>query len=338
MLTQADLIYLAYSDEYTRAGVTMACRSLSRHLNIRDNFPYSHIHKIVSNTVVELAFRRFLVENHIPHKVVNTSPFSAPERSEVILLGRRSILRTTLVNKKKSILSLHHHPNRLLQSRAVIEGKLLYSEKNKDTDFIIFAVLTGLISSNPLQIKRAYSSQQPIYLIYNLPRVWSNPNHYGQVDKLTFAGETNEPITLELVGENIQREFQTIQIEIHPHQRTTISENLYSFAYLHVNHPLNRIIQFHSSRLGRKCVIKPHEWQNIWVYGMKIILVGYMTYEELRQRIPFLKLNRDYHLTNRTNPYYSGVERIFLNIHEFHPLTPLFEQALLWKTSQKINN
>jgi len=334
MLIHANLIYLPYSDEFTKAGIAMACRSLSRCQSIPGNAPYSYLRKIVSKTASDLAFRRFLVENHIPHKIVNTSPFSAPESSEVIIGGRRGLLRTSLVTKKKSILNLYRHPDCLLQSKAVIEPDLLFSEKYKDTDIVIFAVFSALIASNQQHLRRALSSRQPVYLIYKLPRIWSRPNPMGRFGELTLVCETSKLITLEIAGDDYQRGFQTIQVELHPHQQTTINENLYSLSYLHVQQPPDGSIRMHSSRLHRNCVIKPYEWRNIWVYGMKIILVGYMTCGEFRQRALPLDTSQDCTPTSRRSPYSIGEKKLTLNIGELHPLSTLFDQARTWYQTQ----
>ena len=74
--------------------------------------------------------------------------------------------------------------------------------------------------------------------------------------------------------------------------------------------------------VGRARVIAPHDWSNIWVYGMDIFMVGYATYEEMSQRATLLLPNTQTFQYERTH-----VKNLSLLISKLKPMQKLLTAA-----------
>jgi hypothetical protein len=60
-------------------------------------------------------------------------------------------------------------------------------------------------------------------------------------------------------------------------QRVHSQVDFYSLVYAHLSEiPAGRL-GLYSPGLDKTMIIKPYEWGNIWVYGMNIILAGWIT-------------------------------------------------------------
>jgi hypothetical protein len=82
----------------------------------------------------------------------------------------------------------------------------------------------------------------------------------------------------------------------------------------------------HSPVRNETYVIQPSEWGNIWVYGMQILLAGYLTREEFRRRSSFIPPGSRVFQYNRTRARNLGVP-----VAELRPLGDLFERVRAWE-------
>jgi hypothetical protein len=68
------------------------------------------------------------------------------------------------------------------------------------------------------------------------------------------------------------------------------------------------------------------EWKNIWVYGMDIILAGFISRGEFRQRAKLIAPN------SRTFQYdHTKTKNLAVPISELSPLPGLFARVREWK-------
>ncbi len=62
-------------------------------------------------------------------------------------------------------------------------------------------------------------------------------------------------------------------------------------------------IGIHSPMRGEPHLVQPHDWGNIWVYGLSILLTGYLTHEEFCRRASLLPVgSRVFHTKNLSVP------------------------------------
>ncbi|HEX9030187.1 MAG TPA: hypothetical protein VF823_13495, partial [Anaerolineales bacterium] len=102
----------------------------------------------------------------------------------------------------------------------------------------------------------------------------------------------------------------------------------FALDYLHLSRQFNGQIQVYSPGLNATQQISAANWGNIWVYGMEIVLAGFMLRGEFlrrAQRLPAGSRVLQYARTRTPN--------LSLPVAELHPLEELFDNARRWKLS-----
>jgi hypothetical protein len=165
MLSAADLIYIPFSSELTKAGTDYLCQCLSRdQASIKLSDP-KELHRFVCQTVAELAFRRHLDEHEILYELVTTSPFSKPEHLNAVLGGRRCEVFCFPLFQRANIRQLIQEPDRILSAPALVPVHEVDQAKYTSEDILIFAYLTGLIAVEKQDIQRALAAGLPVDLL-----------------------------------------------------------------------------------------------------------------------------------------------------------------------------
>ena len=83
--------------------------------------------------------------------------------------------------------------------------------------------------------------------------------------------------------------FQTETLDLASRERTRLEKDYYTLAYLHISAPPDGRIGIHSPALGKTYLVEPGEWENIWVYGLEIVLAGYIRWGDFRRRAQRLR-------------------------------------------------
>jgi hypothetical protein len=104
-----------------------------------------------------------------------------------------------------------------------------------------------------------------------------------------------------------------------------VKQEFFSLAYLNLPQTPEGRLGVFSPRLKQTYIIEPGAWENIWVYGMEIILAGYMTRGEFRRRARELPPNSRVAQYARTRTHNGA-----LPVQQLHPLGDLFERAKEW--------
>ena len=104
-----------------------------------------------------------------------------------------------------------------------------------------------------------------------------------------LKSEAEEKITIEIGGQDEGREMRSSTIELPPRTRIQIDDGFFSVAYLHVKSIPAARIGIHSPVRKQTYLIDSVDWSNIWVYGMDVLLAGYITREEFSRRASFIQ-------------------------------------------------
>src|SRR3989304_9359248 len=73
-------------------------------------------------------------------------------------------------------------------------------------------------------------------------------------------------------------------VEIPPRTRVEADNGFFSLSYVHVKSLMDARIGIHSPTRRETYLIGGMDWGNIWVYGMEVLLAGYLTREEFFRR------------------------------------------------------
>lgn len=311
MLSPTDLLRLPYTPDLTEGGIAYALLSLPYKTP-----SYDGLRRTVSQGIVELAFRRYLSQQNIPLEITTATPFTEPERFDVSLGGHRCDLKSQLISSRRKISELRHDPVSLLKTSALISSEPPIGDGFLDHDLLLFSFLLGLTAVSSSDLKKSVAANQPNHLIHLMPKKWSNPQHWNPLGRLTLKSESSAELQIEISGQDQTHRKLSRLVTLPPKTRTTLDEPFYSITSLHAKSIPSARVGIHSPNIKEAYLIPPLEWKNIWVYGMDVILAGYLTRAELRQRT-------------------RSVKSLSLPIAELHPLPELFVRVKEWEAEQR---
>ncbi len=324
-LKPTDLVYLPCTPEMIQAGIRYACRSLAHTYDRMGGTNYERLRRIVAGKAVEFAFRRYLHEENIPYDNLGATPFTDPDRYDVALGGRRCDLKSFLFFNRAEISHIRRDPSYLMAASALVPADQVASNHLDDNDLYIFAFMTALMASTPADIQAAAAKNQPFCFIHILPSAWLMPGQWGSLGKLILKSNTGAITTVEIGGQSAGRRFLTESVYLAPGVRTEIKQDFYSVAYLYITHIPEGEIGIYSPALKESVIIQPGEWQNIWVYGMDIILGGYISRSEFRRTARYLPAG------SRVLQYrHTRTPNLSIPLTQLHPLSTLFDKVREW--------
>ncbi len=322
MISKTDLIRIPYTPDLTTGGIDYACRSLRYTYNRMGGSDAKRLRRIVGGIAVELAFRRHLSEQGIPFDVKGATPFTDPDKYDVSLGGHRCDVKSFMITRKKQISELNRDLGLLLGASALIPSDQFVSAGHKNSDIYIFAFLTGLQAASQSAMAKASEAGNPLHLIHTLPKNWANPEHWRSLGKLALKSDCEEMLIVELGGQDAERQFLSKRITLRPRERLETEAVFHTLAYVHVDKIPNGQVGIHSSMLEETHLISSHDWGNIWIYGMEVILAGYLTRSAFRQRARELPVGSRVYQYNRTR-----TKNLVVPIAELQPLKTLFEKV-----------
>jgi hypothetical protein len=329
MLSVSDFIRLPYRDELTAAGLTYALRSLPYTYDRMGGDPYARLRRITAGTAAELAFRRLLDQRQVPYDTFGATPFSEPDRYDAALGGRRCDLKCFVLSEREQIREARRSPEILLDAPALIPADQAESTTLGEGGLYLFAFVLALYALKPDEIASARAAGQPIAAVHLLPENWLHPS--APPGRLALKLQSAAPglRKVEVGGLTASPGFHVEQMELSPGQRAETLAAYTSVAYLRLDDLPGGKLGVGSAITGMH-VAGPDGWGNAWVYGMEILLTGWMAAAEFyrrAERIPTGSRVLQYRRTRTPN--------LAVPIRALHPLEDLFAAATDWQTGRQ---
>ncbi len=326
MVSTSDFLEIDYTSDLTEAGIAYTCRKLVTHPPDRKRHGTHHILTgCVASAAVELAFRRFLISQEIPHRTLDATPFSKPGRLEIIIGERRCNILLSMITKKSQIRMFQKNPTDILAFPVALSKDEVFSDLLQNDDLYIFAILKALVTPNLRSLTQATQANQPVFMIYVMPSKWSQPDHWNSFGNMTLKSSSNESINLILEGRNSLGKPHSETFALIPGEITTTSCNFYSLHILHTQQQPQGTLGIHSPVLSDTYHIQSIEWRNIWVYGIQITFTGFMTRGE------YLAQACNHPINNQVQKYlHIGTDDLSIPVSNLYPLQDLFIRAKLW--------
>jgi hypothetical protein len=325
MITASDLIHLPYTRDLTEGGIAYAVRSLPYTYNRMGGSPYERLRRIVAGVAVELAFRRYLSDQEIPFDVKGATPFTDPDRYDVSLGGRRCDIKSFLITYRDQISAMKRDPRVVLKAPALVPSDQHAADGRSDHDLYLFAFLPGLIAASQDDLQKVIAAGQPYYLIHAMPEGWARPSAWSPLGRLVVKTEAEAAITLEIGGQNEGREMRSFLVEAPPRTRVEVENELYSVAYLHARAMPEARVGIHCKARDETHLAGALEWSNIWVYGMGILIAGWLTREEFSRRAHPIREGARVFQYDRTR-----TKNLAVPVADLKPLSELFERVKEW--------
>ena len=333
MITPSDFLNLPYTPDLTEGGIAYAIRSLPYTYDRMGGSPFNRLRRIVGGVAVELAFRRYLGEQDIPFDVKGATPFTDPDRYDVSLGGHRCDIKSFIISRRDQISSLRTQPDLLLKAPALVPSDQHVSDGHRADDLYLFAFMTGLMAASQEDLSKAQEAGQPIYLLHAMDKAWSKPPTWQPLAPLTLKSESDQTHTVEIGGQAAGREFLTRSVELPPRTRVVVDDDFYVVSSLHVDGLPGARIGIHSPYMGPPYIVDPFAWGNIWVYGMDIILTGYISNDEFGRSSSQIQPGSRVFQYSKTR-----TKNLAVPVADLKPLPELFERVKEWEGNKPQNH
>jgi hypothetical protein len=326
MITPSDFLHLPYTPDLSEGGIAYAVRSLPYTYDRMGGSPFNRLRRIVAGVAVELAFRRYLSQQDILYDVKGATPFTDPDRYDVSLGGHRCDIKSFLISHRNQISSLRTDPDLLLKAPALVPLDQYAADGHREDDLYLFAFLSGLIAASQEDVSKALEAGQPAYLIHSMPKEWTRPRTWNPLGPLVLKSESDETMTVEIGGQAEGREYLTRTVALPPRTRVKVEDPFFALSSVHVYQTPGARIGIHSPLMGEPYIIDPFDWGNIWVYGIEIILTGYIPREEFRRKSSLIQPGSRVFQYNKTR-----TKNLAVPVADLKPLERLFEQVKEWE-------
>lgn len=324
MLTSADILVLPYDEQFSRAGVQYARDSLHFTYNRSKPEGADRLRKRVTGIAFEMATRRWLEAVSIRYDRLGATLLGDPDQFDLAIGGRRCDLKGQLIFEKSKITNLHADPSWLLDTAALVPEDQLMSERLGENDVYLFGFVTGLEARHSTDTEKAAAKGLPVYMIHTPAReVWANLDPWQSLGDLVFKSNGAAPLRIEIGGQDGQHKAVRERVKLPPHTRMTALRDYYSVLYLGTPKIPAAAVGLHSSALKQTQIVEPLDWENIWLYGQRVYLGGWLNKHDFRERSRRLPSNTLVKQTHST----PGAARA-LPFSELRPMAELVEIAV----------
>lgn len=285
MLIPADIAILPYDGQFSRAGAQYARGSLHFAAAWSKSEDTGYLRRIVSGIAFEMATRRWLEAASIRYDRLGATALTSPDRFDLAIGGRRCDLKGWLIGDKSRIAGLHSDPAWALEAEALVPEEQLMSEHLGEQDIYIFGFVTGLEARHSADTAKALARGLPVYMIHLPARdVWAQIDPWQSLGGLAFKSNADEPLRIEVGGQDAGRKAIRERVKLPPRTRMTALRDYYSVLYLGTPALPAAALGVHSSGLGQTQIVEPVDWDNIWLYGQRVYLCGWLNKHDYRER------------------------------------------------------
>lgn len=325
MISASDLIRIPCTRDLTEGGIAYALRSLPYTYNRAGASLYDRLRRVVAGAAVELAFRRYLSKHDIPFEVKGALPFTDADRYDVSLGGRRCEIKSFLISNREQISEMQHEPHIIVKAPALVASDKNAAEGYSNNDLYLFAFLSGLITASQDDMQKVITGNQSHYLIHLMPDSWIRPTAWNPLGALVLKSDSNVAQIIEIGGQDGRRETHSCRVELPPRTRIQIKDEFFSLSYVHMKSTPQARLGIHSPTRADTYIIGSMDWGNIWVYGIDILLAGYLTREEFNRRASFIQAGARVFQYDKTR-----TKSLAVPVSDLKPLSELFERVRAW--------
>jgi len=324
------LIRIENTPDLAEAGV----REVARALAFPTRFPhldsFDQMRQRVADNMVSLAFRRYLVEQDIPHQTLGSANFTEPDYFDVSFGGRRCVVFAQMICQREHIQQVHQDPEQLLQGAVYLpEGGI--AAAYRDVDLYLFIYLTALTTRSRDEIDQAQLAGNRLFLLHQMPDHWSIPKKWQSLGEMAFKADVSENVWIELHGQDQRQAYHLQNLVLPPRTRVAERNDFYTLGAVHTDVIPHGPVGLFSSALDETILISPYQWGNIWVYGLRLYLAGYVTQAEFNR----LSQQVDGAEVSRVNPCAQAGSYMSVPAAALKPAADLFVRARNWSRQQE---
>ena len=163
-----------------------------------------------------------------------------------------------------------------------------------------------------------------------MPEEWSLNPRWENLDPLVLKTDLTEPLSLDLHGQDRQRGYLKKSIHLPGRQRVELTPGFYWLGVLQSETLPSGPVGLFSQAVGDALLVAPFQWGNIWIYGMRLFITGYITQAD------FYKHARRMEAENAAliNPCLQDETLLGIPTSALKPPRDLFIRAANWEQMQ----
>ena len=280
--------------------------------------PYQAICRTVASVALNLAFRRYLGARGIRFEVQKLTPFSDPDRYDLLLGGRTCELKPYLISRSSQWQALSDDPQLALRAPALVPLERHTTETVRAGDIYAFGFVGAGVAVQEADAP-VQDPPQREYWMHVLPPAWQKARRSAPLGPVFIKAEATQGLSIEVGGRDL--------IRIAGGQSTSPWAAVsawncrnpcwHSITFAPRVRPSGRLgIHAPASRLTH--VIEPADWHNVWLAGWGMLLLGWMTRQEFRTRAKLLPQGRRVFQFDRTK-----TRNLAVMVSDLKPITEL---------------
>jgi hypothetical protein len=158
-----------------------------------------------------------------------------------------------------------------------------------------------------------------------MPDSWIRPSHWNSFGALVLKSESAEAQIVEVNGQDEGREARSLEVELPPGTKVQIKDEFFSVTHIQSKPLPGARIGIHSPTHRETHLIGTMDWGNIWVYGMEVLLAGWLTRAEFKQRASPIQEGARVFQYNKTR-----TKNLAVPVHDLKPISDLLERVKEW--------
>ena len=322
MISASDIVRLPYTPDLTEAGLIYARRVMPRLHSPSSRGLYEGVRRAAAAGSVQLALRRFLAAQGIPFGVQAARPFSDPDQYSVEIGGRRCELKSFLISRQTQIDGLAADPALALTAPALVPMDRLVDERLRSDDLYLFAFVSAATAHTAAATPRASSAVSGEFWLHALPAAWARPRTWVPLAPLALKSDAADELQLTLAGEDGSGAPLDVDIRLPARQRVVVDAPLYALSHIHsLTHPAARI-GIHPPSHKTTYLISSMAWENVWLWGKEIYLLGWISQADFRLRATLIPEGRRVYQFERTK-----TKNLAVDVRSLRPIRQLLARV-----------
>lgn len=278
MISGEDIVHLPFTDDLSEAGIVHLCRNMSR-MEGSSRITGHSMRRSIAATCAHLALRRYLALQGLAFEGRAPSDYLQHEAPNVKVGPRTWAPKTFFISRPSQIDALAENPAIALQAAALVPSDRFAAEDLRGDDAYVFALVTAALAS-----PRAEAAGSFGHWVYAVVPGWRRPRRWTPLGPFILKSEGKAPLWLELGGELGSGDFHQCKVRLADGERNVVDEPFHSLSYVRLQERPAGRIGIRSVARSQSQVIRPTEWQNVWLEGREILLLGWITREEFSMR------------------------------------------------------
>ncbi len=277
-------VRLSYRSEWTAAAVEAVLEALPWVADQRTTLTTPRLRQLVKDQVGLLALMHWLAEAGLPYRL-GASPLARIGREPVWVGGRRLFFFSTLIARREVLRPLRRQPGPLLAQAgwATIPAERLRAPGDQPEDALVFGYVLALVTDTLAEARRAHARGHPVRLVFP----WkAEKGRWAAPQALALKYEGPGALRLTLHG-HTETAYAAASFDLPEGERRITPQRWRTVYALSIEQiPTGRVGIAPPG--GRPVVVTPSQWGNLWLYGLEVWLLGYLSRRTFMQQARYL--------------------------------------------------